>query len=389
MRETRLQRACAILDDLIAFPTVSAQSNLALIDYVSTLLARCGIESTPVFNEDRSKANLVAVIGPKDQAGGVLLSGHTDVVPVTGQAWTSDPFRMVARDGKLYGRGACDMKGFIACVLAEAEAIAKTPLARPYQMVFSFDEEVGCVGVRRVIEQFSSLASLPALAIIGEPTCMNPVIGHKGKIAGRVTCLGHECHSSQAPEGLNAIHLATDMVDAMRAMQDRLFKASLRDEGFTVPVSTIHVGTIAGGTALNIVPRECHLDFEIRNIPADNADQLLNALFDEAAKLTHAAQSRFPESGVAIAIVNRYPGLLMAEHSDALTRVQRLAGSNRADKISFGTEGGLFHEALGIPTYVCGPGSIDQAHKPDEFIALDQMARCLSFLERLSAELAA
>jgi acetylornithine deacetylase len=296
---------------------------------------------------------------------------------------------MIARKDHLFGRGTCDMKGFIACVLAQAEALASTPLARPYQMVFSFDEEIGCVGVRRVIDQLSSLMALPALAIIGEPTMMNPVIGHKGKIAGRITCIGHECHSSDAPHGLNAIHLATDMIQTMRAMQARLLEAPLRDEGFSVPVSTLHVGTIAGGTALNIVPRECRLEFEIRNIPADNADHLLHHLFDEAARLTEGAQKRFSSTGVQIEIVNRYPGLLMAEDSPELTRVQRLSGSNRADKISFGTEGGLFHEALGIPTYVCGPGSIDQAHKADEFIAVDQMARCLTFLEAVSAELTA
>lgn len=381
-------RARAILEDLIAFPTVSADSNLAMIDYIRALLERSGIASQLFFNEERTKANLFASVGPKEQPG-VLLSGHSDVVPVAGQAWSRDPFRMVERDGRLYGRGTSDMKGFIACVLATAERIARLPLARPYQMVFSYDEEVGCVGVRRVIDNFASLSTHPELCVIGEPTMMAPVIAHKGKIAGHITCVGHACHSSQALEGLNAIHLASDMVSAIRATQDRLLMGPVRDDGFTVPVSTLHVGTIQGGTALNIVPSECVLDFEIRNIPSDNAEQLLAGLFDEAARLSRKAQNRFPETGITIEVFNRYPGLLTPIDSPALARVQRLSGHSGAGKISFGTEGGLFNEYLGIPVIVCGPGDIEQAHKPDEFIALAQIDSCLQFLERLSLELLA
>ena len=380
-------RALAILADLIAFPTISSETNLALIDYVRALLARVGVESALIFNAERSKANLFASIGPKDLAG-VLLSGHTDVVPVAGQAWSADPFKLRRSGGKLFGRGTADMKGFIACVLAVAEQVDAGRLRRPYQMVFSYDEEVGCVGVRSVLENFASLSALPDICIVGEPTSMRPAIAHKGKIAGRITCLGHECHSSQALDGLNAIHLATDMVAAIREAQSRVLAGGVKDEGFPDPYSTLHVGTIHGGTALNIVPRECSLEFEIRNIPSQNADDLLQALFDRAQSLTREAQRRFPEAGVSIEIVNRYPGLDTPSSSAAVLRAQRLAGNQGAGKLSFGTEGGLFRQRLGVPTVVCGPGDISQAHKPDEFVAEEQLASCLTFLTRLTDELA-
>ena len=379
-------RARSILFDLIAFPTISSDSNLAMIEYIRSLLERAGIASSLIFNEERTKANLFASIGPKDKPG-VLLSGHSDVVPVTGQAWTSDPFRIVERHGNLYGRGTADMKGFIACVLAVAEQLTQHALSKPYQMVFSYDEEVGCIGVRRVIEQLPSLTTLPELCIIGEPTMMEPVIAHKGKVAGHIKCTGHSCHSSQALDGLNAIHLANDMITSIRKQQDIILSGAIRDDGFTVPVTTLHIGTIKGGTALNIVPSECNLEFEIRNIPSQNADDLLDALFNEARALTERASERFPGTGVSIDIFNRYPGLATPSDSPALTRVQRLVASNAAGKISFGTEGGLFNQHLGVPVIVCGPGDIAQAHKPNEFVSMAQLDACLVFLERLSSEL--
>ena len=380
------RRARSILDDLIGFATISSDSNLVMIDYIRALLERAGIASTLIFNDERTKANLFASIGPKDRPG-VLLSGHSDVVPVAGQAWTSDPFRLVERHGNLYGRGTADMKGFIACVLAMAEQLAHRNLVQPYQMVFSYDEEVGCIGVRRIIEQLPSLTTLPELCIIGEPTMMQPVIAHKGKVAGHIRCIGHACHSSQALDGLNAIHLASDMVTAIRTQQDIILNGSIRDDGFTVPVTTLHIGTINGGTALNIVPSECNLDFEIRNIPSHSADDLLDVLFDQAQQLTERASQRFSGTGVSIEIFNRYPGLATPSDSSALTRVQHLAASNAAGKISFGTEGGLFNQHLGVPVIVCGPGDIAQAHKPDEFVSMAQLDACLTFLERLGSEL--
>ena len=383
-----LTRAREILADLIAFPTVSAESNLALIDYVDTLLKRAGAKTARVFNTARTKANLFASIGPDTEAG-ILVSGHTDVVPVLGQPWTRDPFRLSAAEGRLYGRGTADMKGFIACALAQAEALAGRRLHRPYQMAFSYDEEIGCVGVRSLIENFSALSRPPQLCVIGEPTSMRPAIAHKGKIAGRVTCTGRECHSAQAREGLNAIYLATDMIGALRAEQARVYAGALCDEGFPEPWSTLHVGVISGGAALNIVPRDCAFDFEIRNIPTQSADDLLAPLFDRAAALTAAARLRFGDAGVKIDIVNRYPGLATPAASPAVRRVQDWAAQATTDKIAFGTEGGLFHEGLGIAAVICGPGNIDQAHKPDEFIEEAQLAACLAFLDRLGAELVA
>ncbi len=389
MNEQKLARAAAILADLVRFPTISARSNLDLIEYIRALLLNCGIESIPVFNEERTKANLVASIGPKNQTGGVLLSGHTDVVPVEGQAWSSDPFSLTERDGKFFGRGTCDMKGFIACVLAHVENLDYKTLKSPLQMVFSFDEEIGCVGVRSVVENFSTLAARPSLIIIGEPTLMEPAIGHKGKIAGIMRCKGHECHSSDAPKGLNAIHLANEMITATRKLQEKIAQHPRPEEGFTIPYTTLHIGTIKGGTALNIVPADCTLEFEIRNSPSDPAKNVLHSLFDEAALVTERVNGRFPECGVTLEITNEYPGLLMRENETSLTTLQTLVGSQKAKKISFGTEGGLFHQALNVPTYICGPGDIAQAHRPDEFISRDQMARCLAFLENLSHTLRA
>ncbi len=389
MNEQKLARAAAILADLVGFPTISARSNLDLIEYIRALLLNRGIESIPVFTEERTKANLVASIGPKNQTGGVLLSGHTDVVPVEGQAWSSDPFSLTERDGKFFGRGTCDMKGFIACVLAHVENLDYKTLKSPLQMVFSFDEEIGCVGVRSVVENFSTLAARPSLIIIGEPTLMEPAIGHKGKIAGIMRCKGHECHSSDAPKGLNAIHLANEMITATRKLQEKIAQHPRPEEGFTIPYTTLHIGTIKGGTALNIVPADCTLEFEIRNSPSDPAKNVLHSLFDEAALVTERVKGRFPECGVTLEITNEYPGLLMRENETSLTTLQTLVGSQKAKKISFGTEGGLFHQALNVPTYICGPGDIAQAHRPDEFISRDQMARCLAFLENLSHTLRA
>jgi acetylornithine deacetylase len=273
--------------------------------------------------------------------------------------------------------------------LAHVENLDYKTLKSPLQMVFSFDEEIGCVGVRSVVENFSTLAARPSLIIIGEPTLMEPAIGHKGKIAGIMRCKGHECHSSDAPKGLNAIHLANEMITATRKLQEKIAQHPRPEEGFTIPYTTLHIGTIKGGTALNIVPGDCTLEFEIRNSPSDPAKNVLHSLFDEAALVTERVKGRFPESGVTLEITNEYPGLLMRENETSLTTLQTLVGSQKAKKISFGTEGGLFHQALNVPTYICGPGDIAQAHRPDEFISRDQMARCLAFLENLSHTLRA
>lgn len=380
-------RSIELLERLIGFPTVSRDSNLDLIAFVRGVLEPLGARLTLVHNEAGTKANLYAALGPAGP-GGVLLSGHTDVVPVEGQAWSTDPFRLTAREDRLLGRGTCDMKGFLACVLAAAEQAATRRLARPLHMAFSYDEEIGCVGVRGLIDRLAGAENLPAFCIIGEPTLLETVIAHKGKVAGRVTCHGRECHSSHAPEGLNAIYLATDMIGEMRGLQDEL-AAGGRDEAYAVPFTTVHVGTIRGGTALNIVPNACTLDFEIRNLPTDAPEPLLDRLFDRAAALTRQARTLFPQAGVEVEIVNAYPGLETAPEAQVVSMVRRLNGAGPLRKIAFGTEGGLFRERLGIPTVICGPGDIRDAHKPDEYVSRDQLARCDAMLEKLVDELAA
>lgn len=383
-----IRRATEILHRLVAFPTVSRDSNLDLIHYVRDFLAQLGIATGIVHNEEGTKANIYATLGPAEVPG-VLLSGHTDVVPVEGQAWSSDPFRMIQRDGRLYGRGTADMKGFIACVLALFEECAQHGLSRPLHAAFSYDEEIGCVGVRRLIDILAHRSSRPSMCIIGEPTGMQTVIAHKGKVAGRITCTGHACHSSHAPEGLNAIHLATDMVATLRALQDELATSDGHDPDFVIPFTTVHVGTIKGGTALNIVPSDCSMDFEIRNIPTDDPQAILDRLAGRAEELTRQTGSRFADTGVALEIVNAYPGLNTQPDAAVVQEVQRLTNGEKLGKIAFGTEGGLFRERLGIPTVVCGPGDIRQAHQPDEFISLEQMSQCMTMLRRLADQMAA
>ena len=383
-----MEQTLALLEALVAFPTVSARSNLELIDYVRARLARIGVESELVFNEARTKANLFASIGPRDLPG-LVLSGHTDVVPAEGQPWSRDPFTLATGGGRAFARGTADMKGFLACALATFEAIDPARLKRPLQLAFSYDEEIGCVGVRGLLDRWTSLAAPPALCLIGEPTLMRPAIAHKGKIAARAICTGREGHSADAPRGLNAIHLACDMISALRARQTELAATALGGEPFSTPYTTLHVGTIRGGTALNIVPRDCRFDFEIRNIPSDDPEAILSGLFDEAARLTRGAQRRFPDAGVALEVVNRYPALATSPRSPALAELQRRLRTDAALGLSFGTEGGLFAQRLGAEVIVCGPGSIDDAHRADESIELSQLSVCLDFLDDLVEDMAA
>jgi acetylornithine deacetylase len=381
-----IQRATEILDRLIAFPSVSRASNLDLIHYVRDFLRQIGVDAEIIPNEEGTKANIHATLGPADAAG-ILLSGHTDVVPTDGQAWTSDPFRMTKRGDRLFGRGTADMKGFIACVLALVEETAGRTFNRPLHLAFSYDEEIGCVGVRRLIDILAQRSNRPSMCVIGEPTSMQTVIAHKGKVAGRIVCTGRECHSSHAPEGLNAIHLATDMVSTLRSLQDTIIAEGGHDHDFVVPFTTLHVGTISGGTALNIVPNHCSLDFEIRNIPTDNPADFLDRIAERAGELTKEARARFANTGIAVEIVNTYPGLNTDPDAAVVRHVQKLTNGGSLGKIAFGTEGGLFRERLDIPTVVCGPGAIRQAHQPDEFIELDQIAQCMTMLRRLGNKL--
>ena len=379
-------RTIEVLDRLIAFPTVSRDSNLALIDFIRTSLASRGVQSELFVSADGSKANLYASVGPAD-ASGLLLSGHTDVVPTDGQVWSSDPFRMRVVDGCAYGRGAADMKGFLACVISLVSRLDQTRLSTPLHLAFSHDEEIGCVGVRSLIEALRTRAVRPSLAIVGEPTNLEIATGHKGKLAARATCRGVGGHSSLAPDALNAIHLATDLINEIRRQQDVIEGAGKRDAAYEVPYSTIHVGRINGGSALNIVPDRCTIDFEIRNIGDDDASLFLSQITEATATIVNRHRARFPDSGIDIDVVNQYPGLETAPCSDVVRFVNQLTGSDRTLKVPFGTEAGLFSRELGIPTVVCGPGSMQQGHKADEFIHLDELDRCDQMLDRLAATL--
>ncbi len=371
-----------ILEKLIAFPTVSRDSNLELIHYVAELLAAHGIASQIIHNEDGHKANLFATVGPSGMAG-VMLSGHTDVVPIDGQEWTLPPFEMTERDGKLYGRGAADMKGFVAAAILACIKASKLPLKTPLHLALSYDEEIGCIGVRSLIAMLREAPQRPLLCIIGEPTNMQVATGHKGKIGARAVCKGREGHSALAPLALNAIHLGCDFVAALRREQERLATEGARDGDYDIPYTTVHVGRMNAGVALNIVPNLCTIDFEIRNVAADDAATILERLRAEANRIAAAATSVAPEAAIDIEVFNTYPGLDTPAVSQAVAFVKSLTGANGTIKVAFGTEGGLFSRDVGTPTVVCGPGSMAQGHKPDEFVAIEQLNRCDEMLEKL------
>lgn len=376
-----------ILDRLIAFPTVSRDSNLDLIGYATELLEASGIACRVLHSADGHKANLFATIGPADRPG-VMLSGHTDVVPVDGQNWTLPPFAMTERDGKLYGRGAADMKGFVASALAACLKASRMALPTPLHLALSYDEEVGCLGVRDLIEMLAAAPQRPLLCIVGEPTGMQVATGHKGKLAARAICRGREGHSALAPLALNAIHLGCDFVRALRDEQDRLARDGARDGDYDIAYTTVHVGKINAGIAINIVPNLCQVDFEIRNVAADDAIVILGRLRDAAARIAEDAASIAPEAAIDIEITNTYPGLDTPAASEAVAFVKSLTGANSTMKVAFGTEGGLFSRDLGTPTVVCGPGSMAQGHKPDEYVSAEQIRRCDDMLERLLQRLA-
>lgn len=383
-----MSQSIEILQRLISFDTVCRTPNMDLIDYVRDYLAEAGIECRVLENEDGTNANLFATIGPTDRPG-IMLSGHTDVVPVIGQDWSTDPFAMVERDGKLFGRGAADMKGFVACMLRIATLAAKRDLKTPLHIALSYDEEIGCIGVRRMLDVLADADFQPMFCIIGEPTELSVAIGHKGKISAQATCIGKEAHSSLAPTGLNAIHLACDFIQALREGQSELESDGNRDDDFGVPFSTIHAGIMTGGTALNIVPNRCTVDFEIRNLREDDPYAILEKLKLRAAEISAPGRQRFPETGIEIDIINSFPGLDTPPDAEIVAFVKSLTGGNSTTKVSFGTEGGLFEDRLGVPTVICGPGSMDQGHKPDEFVARSQIEKCDAMLDNLLDKLSA
>lgn len=381
-----LTESLEILARLVAFPTVSRDGNLDLIAYAEAILRDAGAHTTRVVSEDGRKANLHAVIGPRNQPG-VMLSGHTDVVPVDGQEWRSDPFALRREGGTLYGRGTADMKGFIACVLALARRMKGLDLRTPLTISLSYDEEIGCLGVRRLLDMMQTMPVQPRFCIVGEPTLMQVVSAHKGKTAARIECVGVEAHSSLPDAGLNAIHMACDIIAGLRRLQSDICCHGHHDAAYEVAHTTIHVGRIHGGEALNIVPNLCWFDFEIRHLPQDDIDGLLAAVEAIIAQVRTQARERFPQADVRLVPLSSYPALDTPAEAEVIAFVKSLTGGNSTGKISFGTEGGLYASRLGIPTVVCGPGSIAQAHKPDEFIETSQMAACAAMLERLAERL--
>jgi acetylornithine deacetylase len=376
-----LERVHEILETLIGFDTVSARSNMALIQWVRDYLARHGVESSVIPNAEGTKANLYATLGPK-RAGGVVLSGHTDVVPVEGQKWSSEPFRMQRRDGRFYGRGTADMKGFIACALAAVPDFLAAKLATPIHLAFSYDEEVGCLGVPHLLSRLARDLPKPAAAIIGEPTMMRVVTGHKGLAAWRTVFTGVEAHSSRIEEAVSAIFAASRFIEYLQSVAQEL-REGAKDPAFEPPFTTINVGKITGGQAINIVAGQCTVDWEFRPLPSTDWQALGARIRAHVeGELRPALKAKHPGADVELIQLAGGPGLMPEPNSIAEMLARKLTGANRSGTVAYGTEAGLF-QRTGISSVVCGPGDIEQAHKPDEFVALDQLAQCAAFLAKL------
>jgi acetylornithine deacetylase len=377
------QAALDIVKALIAFDTTSRGSNLALIDFAQGLLERSGARCRRSFDATGKKANLFATIGPEGD-GGFVLSGHTDVVPVDGQDWSSDPFKPEVRDGKLYGRGACDMKGFVGVALALVPDIAKAKLTKPIHFALSYDEEVGCVGVTGLLDDLKAQGIKPGLAIIGEPTLMKVVGAHKGGAKLVTRCCGREHHSSQPEHGANAVMMAGEFVNLLDQVWNELRADA--DPRFDPPHSTIQANMISGGTAVNILAREAEVTWEYRCLPDRDAGKIVERVRHRAeAEVLPKYRARAPEAALETTLHAQYPGLAMDEDSPAIALARELTGANKIEAVAYGTEAGHFQN-YGIPAVICGPGSIEQAHRPDEFCALSELDSCEAFLRKVIAK---
>ncbi len=376
-------RALTLAKDLVRMNTVSANSNLELIHYVRDAVRALGVASRLTFNADRTKANLFATLGEGKPAG-VILSGHTDTVPWDGQAWTVDPLSATVRDDRLFGRGSADMKGFIALALAHAQAFLDSNAPFAIHFAFSYDEEVGCFGVRELIADLRDAGIRPLACIIGEPTGMVPAIAHKGVYRYRCCVRGKEAHSSLTPSSVNAIEMAARVIGRIRDMAEGFERDEPRYEGFDVPYSTASVGQFHGGIADNVVPRDAEFRYEFRDLPTADVRAMQQAVLEQARALEPAMQRVAPDAGFRFDPICEVPSFL-GSADDPVTRMAlRLSGEERTTLVAFGTEAGLFKNA-GIPTVVCGPGFITQAHQPDEFVSLDQLARCEAFMQGLAS----
>jgi acetylornithine deacetylase len=367
---------------LVGFPTVSRDSNLDLIEFVREYLRPHASEVRVTFDDDKRKANLFATLGV-GKAGGIVLSGHTDVVPVDGQAWDTDPFRIAENGARLYGRGTADMKSFIACALTLAPECLERGLKTPLHLAFSYDEEVGCLGIGRLLADLARAGIRPQACIVGEPTMMKPVIAHKGKKSFRCIARGLAAHSAYAPKGVNAVEAAAEAVAYLKQMARRHRDHGPFDKSFDIAHTTVHTGVIHGGTALNIVPHECAFDFEFRHLPGDDPESLLREFTEYVRSvLEPEMQAVDPAAGFDIRPLSEISALDTGLETEVVALAQELTGNEEIGKVSFGTEGSQFQRA-GMATVVCGPGSIEQAHKPNEYVTLDQIAQCERFLRRL------
>jgi acetylornithine deacetylase len=375
-------RALELARTLVGINTVSANSNLLLIHCIRDELARLGVKSRLSYNAERTKANLFATLGEGKPAG-IILSGHTDTVPWDGQDWSVDPLAGVVRDGRLYGRGSADMKGFIATAVAHAGLFLESGAPFAIHLAFSFDEEVGCFGVKELIADMRDAGIAPLACTVGEPTSMVPAIAHKGVYRYRCCVRGKEAHSSLTPQSVNAIEMAARVVGRVRDLAETLEREEPRYEGFDVPFSTASVGQFHGGIADNVVPRDAEFRYEFRDLPTADARAMQAQVVAYARSLEPAMRQVAPETGFRFDTICEVPSFL-GSLQDGVTRLaMRLAGEQRTTLVGFGTEAGLFKQA-GIRTVVCGPGSIVQAHQPDEYVSLEQLARCQAFMEGLA-----
>lgn len=384
---SRTQDAIGLLDRLIAFDTTSRNSNLALIDWVEDYLARHGATVERVPSPDGLKSNLHAWIGPEVD-GGVVLSGHTDVVPVDGQDWSTDPFVLTEKDGRLYGRGTCDMKGFVACALAALPDLAAAPLKRPVHFAFSYDEEVGCQGAPSMIRAISAGHPRPSAVLVGEPTGMKVVTGHKGLYSVRVEITGREAHSSLVNSGACAVTHAVILMEALRKEGEALRAAAPEDSPFDPPFGTLTIGRMGGGSAMNILAKDAWFEALMRPAPWDDGPGVGRRLHELAAEVEAQMRKTAPEASIRITEVSNVPPLRPEADGEAEGLARALTGDNAPRVVSYGTEGGQFQDG-GMSAVICGPGHIDQAHQPDEFVDISQLDACMGFLKKLEQRLCA
>lgn len=386
MQSSRPDRIRKLLADLVGFDTVSDRTNLPLIAHIESYLASHGVKGERIVDETGQKASLWLTIGPEERPGFVL-SGHTDVVPVAGQEWSHDPFKLIERDGKLYGRGTTDMKGFVAVCLAMVPEMLEAKLATPIHLAISYDEEIGCVGVRPMLAKVARKKVKPLGCFVGEPTQMQVIIGHKGKHGVRATFRGLARHSSIAPDGVNAIEYAAEMITEIRRRAVKLAAAASQDSLYDVPHSTLLTSIVHGGAALNIVPDTCTVDFECRGIGITESRQVTDAIITWArAELEPAMKAKHPECGIDFEEILDYPALDTKPDAAIVTLAKSLAGRNDHAKVAFGTEAGLFVSMADVPSIVIGPGAIAQAHTPDEFVEMAELEKCAGFVEKLIAK---